>query len=86
MVTVFDFKLSFSIIFIFGHVQSVVIFLETCKDSSLFFFIFYFIFFFFIYSSLLLLLLLLLIGLTFYVFCTALRVIVLLDRHFINIV
>jgi hypothetical protein len=35
---------------------------------------------------LLLLLLLLLIGLTFYVFCTALRVIVLLDRRFINIV
>jgi hypothetical protein len=27
-----------------------------------------------------------LIGLTFYVFCTALRVIVLLDRRFINIV
>ena len=49
MVTVFDFKLSFLIIFIFGHVQSVVIFLETCKDSSLFFFIFYFLFFF-IYS------------------------------------
>ena len=42
MVTVFDFKLFFLIIFIFGHVQSVVIVLETCKDSSLFFFIFYF--------------------------------------------
>jgi hypothetical protein len=33
-----------------------------------------------------LLLLLLLIGLTFYVFCTALRVIALLDRRFLSIV
>ena len=46
MVTVFDFKLSF-IIFIFGHVQSVVIFLETCKDSSLFF-LFFIIFYLFL--------------------------------------
>jgi hypothetical protein len=50
MVTVFDFKLFFLIIFIFGHVQSVVIVLETCKDSSLF--LFFFSIFFYLFLTL----------------------------------